>query len=208
MRTMVLGRIMCLLALCGLCSCSSEQQRREADKARLRKERLLKAKMKNLAEKRRQLDAQQRARMQPGVMEVVVPGDPRSSGLTDEKPGRRRNRFTFPSHTRVVGGLSRRSVSRVLRRGKYKIKKCIRKGWKAKPPLRGTVRLAFAVGRAGQVTRISVEYGRPPHTVTTECVRGAVKRWKFPQNRREPTLVGVSVVGRRRFRRRYWRGWR
>ena len=206
------GRIACmLLMVCVLPGCANEQERRNQEQARLRAARARRVQANLSAEqRRRERERAAAAAMRASGGEVVLPVNDvgMQISLTDEKPGRRRYRVSFPSRLRVVGGLRKRTVYRAMKKRRRAIKRCIRKGWKAKPPLRGTVRLAYAISTLGAITRISVEYGNESHTLTTKCLRKEVQRWRFPKNRKEPTLVGVSAVGRRRFRRRYWRRWR
>lgn len=200
-----------LLIVAVLPGCSNEQERRNQEQARLRAARARRVQAKLSAEqRRREREVAAAAAMRASGGEVVLPANDAGMqiSLTDEKPGRRRYRFSFPSRLRVVGGLRQRTVYRAMKKRRRAIKRCIRKGWKAKPPLRGTVRLAFAISTQGAITRISVEYGNESNAVTTKCLRTEVQRWRFPKNRKEPTLVGVSAVGNRRFRRRYWRRWR
>lgn len=200
-----------LLLVFVLLGCTGEQERRNQEQDRLRAARARRVQAKLSAEqRRRERERAAAAAMRAPGGEVVLPENDAGMqiSLTDEKPGRRRYRFSFPSRLRVVGGLRQRTVYRAMKKRRRAIQQCIRKGWKAKPPLRGTVRLAFAISTLGTITRISVEYGNESHAVTTQCLRAEIQRWRFPKNRKEPTLVGVSAVGRRRFRRRYWRGWR
>lgn len=204
-------QVACLVLLCGLAGCKSEQERREEEQAHLRSARLRRLQQAQAAEQRRRLEEQALAAQMSagaGPARVSIETAAMKIELFDGKPSRRRNRFTFPSQLRVVGGLERRQVYRALKRRRRAIRRCVRKGWKAKPPLRGTVRIALAVSRRGDISRVEIEFGKRNHPATTLCIRTEVLRLRFPKNSHEPTLVGVSAVGRRHFGRRYWHSWR
>lgn len=86
-----------------------------------------------------------------------------------------------PGKTRVVGGLSREVIERVIRQHQSEIKYCYEISLSQHPDLAGKVGVAFTIDGGGAVSDASVSETTLHEATTEQCMISKIRRWKFPQ---------------------------
>jgi len=87
----------------------------------------------------------------------------------------------IPGKTRVVGGLSREVIERVIRQHQSEIKYCYEIELNQRPDLAGKVGVAFTIDGGGAVSDASVSESTLHDGTTEQCMISKIRRWKFPQ---------------------------
>ncbi|MBI3183828.1 MAG: TonB family protein [Myxococcales bacterium] len=92
--------------------------------------------------------------------------------------------------TRVIGGLPREVISRVVRRHQSEIKFCYESELARLPDLAGKVAVRFVIDPAGEVSEAQVAESSLANANVEACMLESVRRWRFP----EPEGGGVVEV--------------
>ena len=133
-------------------------------------------------------------------------------------PGRHRPPRYDP-FLRVVGGLTPKHVRPPIQKARRAFHQCYQRaplaGQRKKP---GHVVVAFHIGMSGTPGRAQIMVSTINHKAAEQCVLEVVRKWVFPKNPVEPTLVSfvlgfpsgrlLRMGGRFRYRSRLWRRWR
>jgi len=87
----------------------------------------------------------------------------------------------IPGTTRVIGGLSREVIDKVIRSHYSEIKYCYEAELPKSPDLAGKVAALFTIGPDGSVTEASVNESTIGSGAVEQCMMGRIRRWKFPE---------------------------
>ena len=94
----------------------------------------------------------------------------------------------------MVGGLDRDEVSTVVRSSTAALQRCRASTRSATVSRRrGAIHLSLHISTTGRVTRAEVLPSRRPSKKFQQCLLKIARRWRFPANRTEPTVVKLAV---------------
>lgn len=114
-----------------------------------------------------------------GIAGVERPGNGRPD-LPDRKL-RGRVDPVGPERTRVVGGLDRDQIAKVIRANQNAIKYCYESALNQNPALAGKVAVSFVIGSAGHVTVAEVAESTLGNDGAEQCMLNRIRRWRFPE---------------------------
>ena len=91
---------------------------------------------------------------------------------------------------RIVGGLDRETILKVVRRHQSEIKFCYESALATHPQLGGKITVAWTIDPSGAVSEANVAESGIDNANVEACVLQRVRRWRFP----EPAGGGVVAV--------------
>lgn len=95
-----------------------------------------------------------------------------------------------PERSRIIGGLDRDQIAKVIRRHESEIKYCYESALSQAPDLKGKVAVMFTIDPAGAVADAQVAESTLGSSAAEQCIVNRIRRWKFP----EPRGGGVVSV--------------
>ncbi|MBL9038737.1 MAG: AgmX/PglI C-terminal domain-containing protein [Archangium sp.] len=96
----------------------------------------------------------------------------------------------IPGTTKVVGGLDKDVIMKVIKRHQNEIKFCYEQELQKNPTLAGKVAVAWTIDPSGAVSEANVSESSMANTNVESCIAQRIRRWKFP----EPAGGGVVNV--------------
>ena len=84
---------------------------------------------------------------------------------------------------KIVGGLDRADISRVIRQHEAAIRACYESGLSRDPELAGKVAVSFVIDATGNVVRADVADSSMQNAVVESCMLQRIGTWRFPEPR-------------------------
>jgi hypothetical protein len=95
-----------------------------------------------------------------------------------------------PGPTRVIGGIDKEIVRRVVHKHLNEVKFCYEQELLKHPEISGRVVTQFTIGANGVVVASVVQASTLGDPIAEGCIAQAVKRWEFPR----PQSGGIVIV--------------
>ena len=98
------------------------------------------------------------------------------------------------SEVHVVGGLSRETIRRIIRRNVAQVRHCYEQGLQANPSLTGRVGISWRIDLSGRVQNAQVSNTTLHNSGVETCIATAVRRWSFPAPEGYPVAINYPFV--------------
>ncbi len=96
----------------------------------------------------------------------------------------------------ILGSMARATLDQVIKRNLPSVTACYDKALKLNPNLSGKIYIEFTVSESGRISAVSVRAASG--TVTDKkmiaCIKGRVRRWRFPASEEGSTDVSLPIV--------------
>lgn len=94
----------------------------------------------------------------------------------------------------VDGNVDSKSISKVVKRNARAVKRCYEKGLLANPSLKGKVSVTIMINMMGRVESVDVVANTLGDASVTRCIKGVIRRWRFPKPDGGPASVTFPFV--------------
>lgn len=111
-------------------------------------------------------------------------------GGLDLNEGRKVSVIPPSGPTKIIGGLSKEEIARVVRRHQSEIKYCYESELQKNPSLRGKVSVWWEIDPAGGVSDAKIAESTLDNPTAEQCLLTKIRKWRFP----EPEGGGIVNV--------------
>ena len=94
----------------------------------------------------------------------------------------------------VDGSVDSKSISKIVKRNASAVKRCYEKGLLANPNLKGKVSVTIMINMRGRVESVDIVANTLGDASVTNCIKGVVRRWRFPKPDGGPASVTFPFV--------------
>jgi len=94
----------------------------------------------------------------------------------------------------VDGSVDSKSISKIVKRNARAVKRCYEKGLLANPNLKGKVSVTIMINMRGRVESVDIGANTLGDASVTRCIKGVVRRWRFPKPDGGPASVTFPFV--------------
>lgn len=94
----------------------------------------------------------------------------------------------------VDGSVDSKSISKIVKRNARAVKRCYEKGLLANPSLKGKVSVTIMINMRGRVESVDIVANTLGDASVTRCIKGVVRRWRFPKPDGGPASVTFPFV--------------
>ena len=94
----------------------------------------------------------------------------------------------------IDGNVDSKSISKVVKRNARAVKRCYEKGLLANPSLKGKVSVTIMINMKGRVESVDVVANTLGDASVTRCIKGVIRRWRFPKPDGGPASVTFPFV--------------
>ncbi len=96
--------------------------------------------------------------------------------------------------TEVDGSVDQNSIKRTVRRHSRAIQRCYERVLKTDPTLKGKIAVSFMINMRGRVEMVEISEDTMNSAKVASCIKGVVKRWRFPKPDGGPAQVTFPFV--------------
>jgi TonB family protein len=94
----------------------------------------------------------------------------------------------------IDGSVDSKSISNIVKRNAGAVKRCYEKGLLANPSLKGKVSVTIMINMMGRVESVDIVANTLGDDSVTRCIKGVVRRWRFPKPDGGPASVTFPFV--------------
>jgi len=94
----------------------------------------------------------------------------------------------------IDGSVDAKSISKIVKRNARAVKRCYEKGLLANPSLKGKVSVTIMINMMGRVESVDIVANTLGDASVTRCIKGVVRRWRFPKPDGGPASVTFPFV--------------
>jgi len=94
----------------------------------------------------------------------------------------------------IDGSVDSKSISKIVQRNARAVKRCYEKGLLANPSLKGKVSVTIMINMMGRVESVDIVANTLGDASVTRCIKGVVRRWRFPKPDGGPASVTFPFV--------------